>query len=124
MILEDMRVDIWNAQSRLEDAVEDLERAEQKISKAIDAERVVVLPCSFGDRLWFCYDDDDNGGLPNIEQSDPIKGFLVEPGGKISATTDFICYDEIGGPDLFLLESEAQAEAARRIKKMQDKEDK
>ncbi len=98
------------------EAIADLNRAAQAIGN-MDPIRTVVLPCNFGDRLWWCYDDGDDNDLPKVERSDPIKGFLIEPDGRISATYDFICYDRIGGPDLWLTEDQAKAEQARRLLK-------
>lgn len=114
MLLNDIKTDVWNAQNRLEDAADDLQSAARRL-EIIGRDRIIILPCSFGDRLWWCYDDDDDGQLPKDEQSDPIKGFLIEPGGRISATYDFICYDRIGGPDLWLTEDQAKAEQAWRL---------
>lgn len=90
----------------------------ERLSEVIEgSEQTVKLPCSFGDRLWWCYDNEDD--QPTVEQSDLVKGFLVEPGGKVSATFDFVCYDEVGSPELFATEAEARAEQVRRLKELQ-----
>ena len=115
--------EILSAQDRCDDVVMHIEQANRMLDK-FDFSRIIVLPCHFGSRLWWCYDDVDDGNMPIIEPSEPVKGFLVKPNGECLVTFDYECFDPVGGPDLFLLESEAQAEAARRIKKMQDKEDK
>lgn len=114
-IPQSVRNEVNAALNHCSDIIDCIDTVERTLSK-IDTSRVIVLPCSFGDRLWFCYNDDD-GGQPKIEQSDPVKGFLIEPGGRISATTDFCCYDQIGGPDLWLTEDQAKAEQARRLLK-------
>lgn len=123
MLIGELRDQIWSAQAELERMSDHLDIAEQMVEK-LDPYKTVRLPCLFGERLWWCIDDENNDGRPTVEQSDPVKGFLIEPGGKISATFDFVCYDEVGGPELFATEAEARAEQARRFKELQKKGEK
>ena len=85
-----------------------------------EKKHTVVLPCGFGDRLWWVFDDDDNQGHPFVEQSNPVLAFSVEQGQPVKVTTNGCSYDPVGGPDLFLTRDEALAELARRQAKRKE----
>lgn len=87
----------------------------QELGKAAGDGRLVILPCKYGDRLWWVLDDDDNPGNPWVEQSDPVLAFSMEPGQPVKVTTNGCSFDPVGGPDLFLTKEDAEAELARRL---------
>lgn len=113
-ISESVKNEILSAQDYCDEVLTHIDQANRMLDK-FDFSRLVILPCHFGDRLWWCYDDDND--FPVVEESEPVKGILVKPGGECLATFDHECFDTIGGPYLFLTEAEARAEQTRRLLK-------
>ncbi len=87
----------------------------QELGKAAGDGRLVILPCKYGDRLWWVLDDDDNPGNPWVEQSNPVLAFSMEPGQPVKVTTDGCSFDPVGGPDLFLTRDEAETVRLDRL---------